>query len=222
MVDMTGFLKEMRKQLKSSDVNDIIFLLKSGSENRLLELELIETVEDLKTFLEQEKFLKCKSDIKSFMEILESIGRDDLAKMLEPTPNSQGIVHILRFHGFEMLAHIKNADEVIKTIDRLREDTSDSKVKVVLSTYKSEIIRLSEFKEVRCREYFKMYFKKLVHEDPIVLPNAIPSEIEKVVETMNSWCKNTNETSNLRSQNTFFLEIEKYGVFYIKLWKNNI
>ena len=96
------------------------------------------------------------------------------------------------------MAHIKNADEVVKTIDRLCEDTSDSKIKVVLSTYKSEIIELSEFKEVRCREYFEMYFKKLARKDPIVLPNAVPSEIEKVVETMKSWCKNTNETSDLK------------------------
>ena len=108
------------------------------------------------------------------------------------------------------MAHIKNADEVTKTIDRLREDTSDSKVKVVLSTYKSEIITLSEFKEVRCREYFRMYFKKLAHEDPIVLPNAIPSEIEKVVETMNSWCKNTNETSDLKGIVVHSFDMLKY------------
>ena len=86
-----------------------------------------------------------------------------------------------------MLAHIENADEVIKTIDKLQKDTSDSKVKVVLSTYKSEIIKLSEFKEVRCSEYFKMYFKKLAHKNPIALPNAVPRGIKEVVETVTRW-----------------------------------
>ena len=109
-----------------------------------------------------------------------------------------------------MLAHIENTDEVIKTIDRLREDTSDSKVQVILSTYKSEIIQLSEFKQVRCREYFIMYFKKLAYEGPIVLPNAAPSEIEKVVETMNGWCKNTNETSGLKGIVVHSFDMLKY------------
>ena len=108
------------------------------------------------------------------------------------------------------MAHIKNADEVIKTIDRLREDTSDSKVKVLLNTYKVEIIKLSEFKEVRCREYFKMYFKKLAHRDPIILPNAVPSIIEEVVETMSSWCKNTNVTSGLKGIFVHSFDMLKY------------
>ena len=48
----------------------------------LSESELIKTVEDLEKFLVQGEFLKSKSDIKTFMEILEIIGRNDLAKML--------------------------------------------------------------------------------------------------------------------------------------------
>ena len=109
-----------------------------------------------------------------------------------------------------MLAHIENADEVIKTIDKLHKDTSDSKVKVVLSTYKSEIIKLSEFKEVRCSEYFKMYFKKLAHKNPIALPNAVPREIKEVVETVTRWLANTNETSDLKGIVVHSFDMLKY------------
>ena len=109
-----------------------------------------------------------------------------------------------------MLAHIENADEVIKTIDKLHKDTSDSKVKVVLSTYKSEIIKLSEFKEVRCSEYFKMYFKKLAHKNPIALPNAVPRGIEEVVKTMTRWLANTNETSDLKGIVVHSFDMLKY------------
>ena len=108
------------------------------------------------------------------------------------------------------MAHIENADEVVKTIVRLRKDTSDSEVKVALSTYKTERIKLSKFKEVRCREYFEMYFKELAHEDPIVLPNADPSKIENVVETMTSWCKNTNEFSDLKGIVVHSFDMLKY------------
>ena len=108
------------------------------------------------------------------------------------------------------MAHIEHADEVIKTIDKLHKDTSDSKVKVLLSTYKSEIMKLSEFKKVRCSEYFKIYFKKLAHENPIILPNAVPTKIEKVVETMSSWCTNTNETSDLKGIVVHSFDMLKY------------
>ena len=129
---------------------------------------------------------------------------------LEPAPNYQGVDHILRLHGFEILAHIEHADEVIKTIDKLHKDTSDSKVKVLLSTYKSEIMKLSEFKKVRCSEYFKMYFKKLAHKNPIALPNAVPRGIEEVVKTMTRWLANTNETSDLKGIVVHSFDMLKY------------
>ena len=99
--------------------------------------------------------------------------------------------------GYHTYSHISNADEVFKNISSIHEDISNRMVRVKLPTYEDEKT-LSELKESYCGDYFKRYFENQAKERPVVLPQVIPSEINKVVETMERWCTDANEISDFK------------------------
>ena len=99
--------------------------------------------------------------------------------------------------GYNTFAHIRNSDKVFENITNFHEEITSIKVKVKLPTYDDKKT-VSQLKENLCGDYFKRYFKNQAMEKPVVLPQAIPSGIKKVVDTLESWCFETNEMSHLK------------------------
>ena len=99
--------------------------------------------------------------------------------------------------GYNTFAHIENSDKVFENITKFNEEITNTKVKVKLPTYDDKKT-VSQLKENLCGDYFKRYFKNQAMKKPVVLPQAIPSEIKKVVDTLETWCFETNEMSHLK------------------------
>ena len=105
---------------------------------------------------------------------------------------------------------MENIERVIENVQKLHEKTTESKVNLVLSSGKSKEIKLSEFKDVHCKEYFQRYFEVLVHNNPVILPQKIPTINRKIVNTMSSWCEKTNKFSNLKGLVVYKFSALKY------------
>ena len=115
--------------------------------------------------------------------------------------------------GFEVFGHMENLEGIIENVVKLHKETAQSKWDLVLSSGKSKKIELCEFKDIYCKEYFQRYFEELLHIDPVILPQKIPSVNKKIVNTMDSWCKKSNKFSNLKG-----LIVHKFSVLkYLKL-----
>ena len=99
--------------------------------------------------------------------------------------------------GYNTFAHIRNSDKVFENITNFHEEITSIKVKAKLPTYDDKKT-VSQLKENLCGDYFKRYFKNQAMEKPVVLPQAIPNGIKKVVDTLESWCFETNEMSHLK------------------------
>ena len=101
------------------------------------------------------------------------------------------------FRGYGTYCHIRNASNVFKNIDRWHEIISEKEVKVKLHD-KEDVSTLSKLKENLCGDYFGRYFEKQAKEGAVVLPQ-IPSGIHnKVVETMERWCNDTNDSFDMK------------------------
>ena len=81
---------------------------------------------------------------------------------------------------------MKNLERIIENVVKLHEETADSKWDLVLSSGKSKKIKLCDFKDVYCKEYFQRYFEELLHNDPVILPQKIAPINKKIVNTMGS------------------------------------
>ena len=101
---------------------------------------------------------------------------------------------VCRYNTF---AHIRNSDKVFENITNINEEITNIKVKVKLPTYDDKKT-ISQLKESLCRDYFKRYFKNQAMKKPVVLPQATPSEINKIMDILENWCFETNETSYLK------------------------
>ena len=124
--------------------------------------------------------------------------------------------------GYGTYCHIRNADCVFKNIDKWRKLISEKEVKVKHHD-KEDVHTLSEFKEKHCRNYFKRYFENVAKKGPLVLPK-VHSEIDKVAITMERWCDNTNDSSNLKGLVIHSFNVSDYlrNFFYDKLEIDNL
>ena len=98
--------------------------------------------------------------------------------------------------GCGTYCHIANANFVFKNIDKWRNAISEKEVKVKLHD-KEDFCTLFELKENLCVDYFKRYFEKLAKKGPVVLPQ-ISTGFNKVVDTVERWCNDTNDSSDLK------------------------
>ena len=99
--------------------------------------------------------------------------------------------------GYHTFAHIKNANRIFKTITSIHGEIKSRMVRVKLPTYEDEK-SLSELKENLCGDYFKRYFENQAKEKPVILPQVIPTGINNFVDTMERWCTDTNQMSDLK------------------------
>ena len=99
--------------------------------------------------------------------------------------------------GYQTFAHVKNADRIFKTITNIHGAIKNRMVRVKLPTYEDEK-SLSELKGNLCGDYFKRYFENQAKEKPVILPQVIPTGINKFVDIMERWCTDTNEMSDLK------------------------
>ena len=111
--------------------------------------------------------------------------------------------------GYDTVAHIKNAEEVFRKICMLHKTIAEKQVKVKLPT-KDDVVTLSELKENLCEDYFELYFKTQAKEEPVVLPEAVPNNLKKIVDTMNQWCQDTNEYFYLKGLVIHSFDVSKY------------
>ena len=105
---------------------------------------------------------------------------------------------------------MENLDRIIENVVKLHEKTTESKLDLLLSGGKSKKIKLSEFKNVHCKEYFQRYFEVLLHNNAVILPQKIPTVNKKIVNTMAIWCEKTNKFSNLKGLVIYKFSVLKY------------
>ena len=108
---------------------------------------------------------------------------------------------------------MENLERIIENVVKRHEETAESKWDLVLSSGKSKKIKLCDFKDVYCKEYFQRYFEELLDNDPVILPQKIAPINKKIVNTMGSWCKKTNKFSNLKG-----LVVCKFSVLKYLKW----
>ena len=124
--------------------------------------------------------------------------------------------------GYGTYCHIRNANKVFKSIDKWHEEISSKEVKVKLHD-REDVCTLSELKGNLCGDYFKRYFEKPAKEGPLVLPE-IPRDINKVVDTMERWCNDTNQSSDLKGLIVHSFNVSEYlgKLFYDELEKETL
>ena len=101
------------------------------------------------------------------------------------------------FRGYGTYCHIRNASNVFKNIDRWHEIISEKEVKVKLHD-KEDVSTLSKLKENLCGDYFGRYFEKQAKEGAVVLPQISSGIHSKVMETMERWCNDTNDSFDMK------------------------
>ena len=107
--------------------------------------------------------------------------------------------------GYGTYCHVRNAKGVFKNIEKWHKIISKKEVEVKLHD-KRDVCSLSELKGKLCINYFKRYFEKAAKEGPVVLPQ-IRNGMNKVVDTVERWCKDTNDSSDLKG-----LVVHSYNV----------
>ena len=124
--------------------------------------------------------------------------------------------------GYGTYCHIRNANKVFKSIDKWHEEISSKEVKVKLHD-REDVCTLSELKENLCGDYFKRYFEKAAKEGPLVLPE-IPTDINKVVDTMERWCNDTNQSSDSKGLVVHSFNVSEYlgKLFYDEFEKETL
>ena len=99
--------------------------------------------------------------------------------------------------GYDVYCHVRNPDQVYKNIEKQSKEISKKEVKIKLAC-REDCSKLSELKESLCGDYFKRYFEQEAKQGPVVLP-PIQRGINKVVDTMERWCREANTSpSNLK------------------------
>ena len=153
----------------------------------------------------------------SFSFLLQSLLFDD-DQLLTFFISLESVSH-QGVHGYDTYCHVRNPNEVFKSIDKQHKAISEKKVRVKLHR-KEDACSLSELKESRCKDYFKRYFEKLAKIEPVVLPQ-VQRGIEKVVDTMERWCNDTNSSSDLKGLVVHSFNVSEYlkKLFYNELEK---
>ena len=118
--------------------------------------------------------------------------------------------------GYSTYCHVRNAVDVFKNIDSWHKIISGKEVKVKLHDIE-DVCTLSELKEGLCGDYFKRYFEKPAKEGAVVLPQ-IPSGTNKILDTMERWCNDTNDTCDLKGLVVHSFNVSEYfkKLFYDK------
>ena len=124
--------------------------------------------------------------------------------------------------GYGTYCHIRNAKDVFKNIDEWREKISEKEVNVKLHD-KEDFRTLSELKDKLCMNFFERYFENVVKDGPLVLPQ-VQSGINKITNAMKLWCKNTNDSSNLKGLVIHSFSVSDYlrKFFYDELEIDNL
>ena len=110
--------------------------------------------------------------------------------------------------GYGIYCHVRNANDVFKKIDEWHKIILEKEVNVKLHD-KEDVYPLSELKGNLCMNYFRRYFEKAAQEGPIVLPQ-IPKGINKVVDTVEHWCNDTNDSSDLKGLVIHSFNVSEY------------
>ena len=104
----------------------------------------------------------------------------------------ENLSHHHGIDGFEIIAHISDANDVSENVKTLLAKKNERKIKVLLSSGKTSYFDESEF-ETEYVKNFKRCFETSAQEDPLRIPWDIPKSFKKIINTMDHWCKDTNK-----------------------------
>ena len=98
--------------------------------------------------------------------------------------------------GFDIIAHVPDANDISKNVKEILEKKNEEKIKVLLSSGKTIHMNASEF-EKESKANFERCYKTLAQKDPLMIPWKIQdSKFKRIINTMKHWCKDTNEGYN--------------------------
>ena len=111
-----------------------------------------------------------------------------------------------KINGYRIFAHDPKAKDISDSIRELLA-TKATNVKVKLPSSKQHNVEEADF-EKRCTTYFEENFEILAAEAPLILPCKEPEKFKEIVNTMEHWCRKTNESSNIKG-----LVLHSFSVF---------
>ena len=106
------------------------------------------------------------------------------------------VIHMDKINGYRIFAHDPKAKDISDAIRELLA-TKTTNVKVKLPSSKQHNLEEADF-EKRCTTYFEENFENLAAEAPLILPCKEPEKFKEIVNTMEHWCRKTNESSNIK------------------------
>ena len=106
--------------------------------------------------------------------------------ILEMLNHRQGI------DGFEIVAHVPNANDISKNAKEILAKKNKKVIEVLLASGVTEYFDESKFEKEYAKNFTK-YFETSAQKDPLMIPwKMMPESFTTIVNTMNHWCKNTN------------------------------
>ena len=118
----------------------------------------------------------------------------------------EDVVHMDKINGYQIFAHDPKAQDISDAIrEILAKKTTNVKVK--LSSSKQHNLKEADF-ENRCATHFEENFQILAAEALLILPCKSPEKFKEIVNTMEHWCRKTNESSNIKG-----LVLHSFSVF---------
>ena len=116
--------------------------------------------------------------------------------------------------GFDVYCHVRNPYQVYQNISEQGKAISEKEVRIKLDVNEG-YAKLSELKKHFCGVYFKRYFEKEANDGPVVLP-PIQRGINKIVDTMEKWCREANiSPSKLKGLVVHNFNVLKFLEFFL-------
>ena len=116
------------------------------------------------------------------------------------------MIHIYKIPDYQLFAHNANAKKISDAIGEVLK-TKETNIDIKVNPIKQENVKNIDFDQ-RCITYFEENFESLAKEAPLILPCKEPKIFKDIVNTMESWCKKTNESSGIKG-----LVLHSFSVF---------
>ena len=128
-----------------------------------------------------------------------------------------------KINGYRIFAHDPKAKDISGAIQKILA-TKTTNVKVKLPSKKQHNVEEADF-EKRCTVHFEENFENLAAGAPLILPCKNPEKFKEIVNTMEHWCRKTNEASNIKGlvlhSFSVFQHLEHFG-FTSKVLKDSL
>ena len=128
-----------------------------------------------------------------------------------------------KINGYRIFAHNPKAEDISDGIRELLA-TKTTNVKIKLPSWKQHNMEVADF-EKQCTTHFEENFENLAAEAPLILPCKEPKKFKEIVNTMERWCRKTNDLCNTKGlvlhSFSVFQHLEHFG-FKSKAFKDGL